>query len=343
MSDTPKKKALKLTSFFLLLLAIASFTWSIVSIGRGVWQLSRSKVKTVKNNPNIPNFASVPNVTPGVFNYGGSTAWASLRLAVDSVIQSERPEMQLRYVQPQNEPPGSSPGIEMLLDGKLAFVQSSRALSLRERQLAQQRGLKLQQVPVAIDSIAVAVNPQLDISSLTLTQLQGIYTGEISNWQELGGADLPIKAYSRPLSTGGIVNFFSSTILGDRSFGSNVEFVSTTTQALRKLANNPGSIYYGSAPAIVPQCSIKPLSIADNQEAIAPYRKPKVPASECPQKRNQLNFEDLRNARYPLTYYLYVVFLENEASSQVGRAYANFLLTPQGQKLIAKTGLVPLD
>lgn len=342
MSDTPKKNALKLTSFFLLLLVIASCAWSIGAIGKGVWQLSRSKVKTATDRANIPDFASVPNVTPGVFNYGGSTAWASLRLAVDSVIQSERPEMQLRYVQPPNEPPGSSPGIEMLLDGKLAFVQSSRALSLREQRLAEQKGLKLQQIPVAIDSIAVAVNPQLDISNLTLTQLQRIYTGEISNWQELGGADLPIEAYSRPLSTGGMVDFFSSIVLGDRLFGSNVEFVSTTTQALRKLANNPGSIYYGSAPAIVPQCSIKPLSIADKGEAIAPYRQPKVPAAQCPQKRNRLNLKALRDARYPLTYYLYVVFLEDKTSSQAGRAYANFLLTPQGQKLIAKMGFVPL-
>lgn len=334
------KKSSAIAVFLLLFIAL---TWSIGSIGKGIWQLSHSQTKTAKNRQNTPDFASVPNVTAGVFNYGGSTAWASLRLAVDSVIQSERSEIQFRYVQPPNQPPGSSPGIKMLLEGQIAFVQSSRPLRPQEYRLAKQKGLKLIQVPVAVDGIAVAVHPKLDLPGLTLSQLQAIYTGKISNWQEVGGADIPITAYSRPASAGGTVDFFASKILQGRKFGSNVEFVPTTTQALRKLARDSGGIYYGSAPAIVTQCSIKPLPIGKN-DFVPPYQKPLIPASECPQKRNRLNFKALRNAQYPLTYYLYVVYLQNEPNEpQIGEAYANFLLTPQGQKLIAKTGFVPLD
>ena len=320
-----------------------SLAWAIGLIGRGIWQLSEQDKITAKNSSSVRNFATVPNVATGVYKYGGSTAWASLRLAVDSAIQAERPELQLRYVQPQT-PPGSSPGIKMLLQGEVAFAQSSHPLSSQEFELARQKGLKLTQVPVAVNSIAVAVHPQLNISGLTLSQLQAIYRGKITNWQELGGADLPITAYSRPPSTGGMVDFFSSKILQDREFGSNVQFVPTTTEALRQLADDPGGIYYGSATAIVPQCTVKSLPLGiEGEELVAPYQKPLVSAAECPQRRNRLNIEALRKADYPLTHYLYVVYIENDERSQIGRAYADFLLTPQGQNAIAKAGLIPLD
>ena len=343
MEQSNNNKLITITTAFLAFIALA---WSAGLIAKGIWQLSQqSGTQTSKNGKNIPDFAHVPNVTTGVFNYGGSTAWASLRLAVDSVIQSERPELQLRYLQPQKDPPGSSPGIQMLLAHQLAFVQSSRPLSSKEYELAKQKGLTLEQVPVAVDSIAVAVHPGLNISGLTLRQLQAIYTGKIANWRELGGPDLAITAYSRPPSTGGMVDFFTAKILQNQEFSSKVKFVSTTTQALRQLAKDPGGIYYGSAPAIVPQCTIKPIPLGDGEDnLVAPYQQPLVPAAECPKQRNKLNIKALRTAQYPLTHYLYVVFLENkDDEAQIGQAYTNFLLTPQGQKLISKTGFIPID
>ena len=287
MDNSPKKDLSKPASIAVFIMCLGSLAWSFGAIGMGIWQSSRLDSETTQNGLNANNFIRVPNVPAGVFNYGGSTAWAALRLAVDSVIQSERPEIQFRYVQSQDEPPGSSPGIEMLLNGQLAFVQSSNALTPQEYQLAQQRGLKLKQIPVAVDGIAVAVHPNLDLAGLTLKQLQAIYTGEISNWQELGGTDLPITAYSRPTSTGGIVDFFTSKILKNQQFGSNVAFVPTTTQALRRLASDRGGIYYGSAAAIIAQCTVKPLPLADERDLVAPYQLPLVSASECPHRRNK--------------------------------------------------------
>lgn len=336
----------KLTLIAVATAALVSLVWSAGLMGKGIGQLfQQSSTQNLANSKKIPDFAHVPNVATGIFNYGGSTAWAPLRLAVDSVIQSERPELRLRYVQPQGEPPGSSPGIQMLLKGQLAFVQTSQPLHSAEYELAKQKGFKLKQVPVAVNSIAVAVHPKLNIAGLTLSQLQAIYAGKISNWRELGGPDLAITAYSRPPSTGGMVDFFVAKILQNREFGSNVEFVPTTTQALRQLANNPGGIYYGSTPAIVPQCTVKPLSLGRKEDdLVAPYQQPLVPPSDCPKRRNKLNFKALRAADYPLTHYLYVVFLQNEEeASQIGQTYANFLLTPQGQKLINKTGFICLD
>lgn len=345
MGNPQTKSYEKLTLITVGVAAFVSLAWSVGLIGKGIWQLSQSKIPAESNGKNITNFSHVPNVATGVFNYGGSTAWASLRLAVDSVIQSERPEIQFRYVQPQNQPPGSSPGIGMLLEGQVDFVQSSRSLRPEEYQLAKQKGLKLKQIPVAVDSIAVAVHPKLDIPGLTLSQLQAIYTGKISNWQEIGGADLPITVYSRPASTGEIVNFIALKTGQNRAMGSNTKFVPTATQALRQLANNPGGIYYDSTATIMPQCTVKPLPIGERgSDLVTPYQPPLVPAAECPKRRNKPNVKALRTAQYPLTYYLYVVFLEkNDGQEQIGQAYANFLLTPQGQKLISKTGFLALD
>ncbi|MEM8830729.1 MAG: substrate-binding domain-containing protein, partial [Cyanobacteria bacterium P01_G01_bin.19] len=284
----------RMTSIALGIVSSICLIWSLGAIGRGIWQLSQPAIDTELNSNNIADFSQVPNVTTGVFNYGGSTAWASLRLAVDSVIQSERPEVQLRYVQPQDEPPGSSPGIEMLLNGEVDFVQSSRPLRPEEYELAEQQGIQLKQVPVAVDSVAVAVNPSLNIAGLTLSQLQGIYTGEISNWQELGSADLPIVPYARPTSTGEINDLIDRQIFTDRQMAANVRLMPTATQALRQLAEDSGGIYYDSTATIVAQCTVKPLPLGESPDnLVAPYQKPLVPTTECPQRRNRINIQAL--------------------------------------------------
>jgi phosphate transport system substrate-binding protein len=64
-------------------------------------------------------FEKVTDVPTGSFKYGGSTAWAPIRQLVDSQLQNARPELQLRYVNPEEGSPGSSSGIRMLLSGQL--------------------------------------------------------------------------------------------------------------------------------------------------------------------------------------------------------------------------------
>jgi phosphate transport system substrate-binding protein len=289
-------------------------------------------------------FADVDNIPSGLFNYGGSTSWAPLRLTVDPGIQAARPEFRLRYVDPASGAASSSKGIEMLIDGKLAFAQSSRPLEDAEFERAQQRGFSLQQVPVAIDGLAVAVNPSLEISGLTLTQLQQIYTGQITNWQQIGGANISITPYSRPVNSGGTVDLFREDILGGQDFGQNVQFVNTTTEALRALANAPGGIYYASAPEVVPQCTVKPVPVGRQPEQfVAPYSGSYIRESQCPQQRNTLNIEAFRSGDYPLTRSLYVIVKQNgQIEEQAGNAYANLLLTNQGQELMSQSGFVRL-
>ena len=164
-------------------------------VGGGFWWFTRTGINlggltsSKSDNPSPNNqtlsprassgqangdFASVQNVPSGLFNYGGSTSWAPIRLTIDPAIQAARPEFRLRYVEPTSEPPSSGSGIRMLLDGRLAFAQSSRPILDQELRRAQQRGFGLKQIPIAIDGLAVAVNPDLDIPGLTLAQLKSI-------------------------------------------------------------------------------------------------------------------------------------------------------------------------
>ncbi len=297
-----------------------------------------------QKKPRGTNFTSVTNVPTGLFNYGGSTSWAPIRLRVDPVLQAAKPEYRLRYVEPSGSVPGSGSGIQMLIEGKLAFAQSSRPILDEELTRARQRGFSLTQIPVAIDGLAVAVNPNLDIPGLTINQLKSIYTGKTTNWSQLGGPDVPIKPYSRRISDGGTVELFVQDILGGQDFAPQVEFVPTTTQALQKVGSNPGGIYYASAPEVVPQCSIKPLPVGRTQgEYVTPYQEPLVLPSQCPNKRNTLNIEAFQSGKYPITRNLFVVVKQNgQREQQAGEAYANFLMTEQGQELISQAGFVKI-
>ena len=331
-------------------------------VGSGAWAVNNSLIDITKilnllgdkngNSAARPGYAmkglsesttfqSVTNIQTGRFPYGGSTTWAPIRRDVDAKIRQEIPQFQIVYTDPIGYPPGSGTGIQMLLRNQLAFSQSSRSVKEREHLQAQVRGLTLKEIPVAVDGIAIAVNPNLNIAGLTISQVKDIYTGKITNWKDIGGPNQKIVPFSRP-NQGGTVEFFVDNVLRSEDFGSNVEIISTTTEALRQLSKKKGGIYYASAPEIVGQCGVKPLPIGKNfDKLIPPYQEPYIPSSECPRKRNKLNTTAFSEAKYPITRRLFVIVKQNgQIDEEVGEAYAELLLTSQGQELIAKAGFV---
>ena len=333
-------------------------------IGGGVWlfrgqlgqlfsQSSDSSVRDAAEGPitgsapnsemiDVSSFAEVSDIPDGVFNYGGSSTWVPLRQTVDTVVNETQPSFELRYVNPLDGIPSSGSGIRMLLDDQLAFAQSSRPLKDEEYDRAKQRGITLKQVPVAIDGIAVAVHPELDVAGLTIAQLKQIYTGNVTNWNQVGGPNLPVVPVSRSPESGGTVEFFIANVLGGEALAPNIKLVPTTTQALREVGNNPGSIYYASAPEVVPQCTIKPLPVGRSaDDLVPPYQEPLVPSQACPDVRNQLNAEAFQNGNYPITRRLFVIIKQNgQTDEKAGEAYAQLLLTAPGQELIRRAGFV---
>jgi phosphate transport system substrate-binding protein len=322
-------------------------------IGGGLWWAIHGGIKLGNfiqnpaeptNKSDIKDFAQVTDIPSGLFSYGGSTTWAPIRGIVDPAIEIVHPQFRLRYTNPTSGSPGSGSGIKMLLDGQLAFAQSSRSINDKELARAKTRGLQLKEIPVAIDGIAIAVHPNLNISGLTLVQLREIYTGKLTNWQQLGGTDLPIVPYSRRINEGGTIEFFVENILDGADFGSKVQFIGTTTQALRAVAENPGGVYYASAPEVIGQCTVKSLPLGRKAtELVPPYQEPFVALSQCPQQRNQINSKDFQSGAYPITRRLFVIVKQDgSVDRQAGEAYAKLLLTAQGQELIAKAGFVSI-
>ncbi|MBN3906603.1 MAG: substrate-binding domain-containing protein [Nostoc sp. NMS1] len=358
MGNTNQKKALINSEMALFLRGlIIGKVLTVIVIGGLLWWLlkpnllSRNSVnsssnqnfKTVSNTAS--SFQTVADVPTASFNYGGSTAWASIRQLVDSQIQSDRPEVQLRYVDPVNASPGSSSGIRMLLDGKLDFAQSSRPLTDEEQAMAKERGFTLEQRQVGMDGIAVVVNPSLKVSGLTVDQLQQIYLGKITNWNQVGGPNLPITPLSQRPEDADTVIFSSNSDLKGQALGSNVQYVYSTTEAVRQLSKIPGGVYYGSARSVVPQCSVKALPLGQTAgQLIPPYREPIVSPEQCPRQRNQLNTEAIKNGSYPIIANLFVIIKQNKGrEQQIGDAYTKLLLTDQGQRAIEQAGFVAVN
>ncbi|MFN6526917.1 PstS family phosphate ABC transporter substrate-binding protein [Nostoc sp. ChiSLP03a] len=355
MDNTNQRKALINSEISLFLRGlIIGKVLTLMVIGGLLWWLLkpnllfRNSVNSSSNqnfnrvSKNESTFQTVADVPPASFNYGGSTAWASIRQLVDSQIQSDRPELRLRYVNPVNASPGSSSGIRMLLDGKIDFAQSSRPLTDEEQAMAKERGFTLEERQVGKDGIAVVVNPSLNVPGLTVDQLQQIYLGKITNWNQVGGPNLPITAFSQRPEDADTVIFPNNSDLKGQAFGSNVQYVYSTTEAVRQLSKTPGSVYYASARSVVFQCTVKALPLGQSSNRlITPYQTPMVSPEQCPRQRNQLNTQAIENGSYPMIANLFVIIKQNKGrEQQIGNAYANLLLTDQGQRAIEKAGFV---
>lgn len=285
-------------------------------------------------------FADVPNIPQGTFNHGGSTTFAPLRSeSVTAALKQAAPEFKLRYTDPPTGKPGSGKGIEMLLEGQLSFAESSRSLKDEELQKAKTRGFALEQVPVAIDAIVFYVNPDLvrqGIKGITLAQAKDIFTGKVTNWQQIGGPNLPIIPLSRNLQAGGTVDFFYEKVLDKTPLGSNVQEVSNTTLAIRQAATTPGSISYATAAEAINQKMIRLLALG--KDASQPMIEPCT--SEACTAINKASFSD---GSYPLTRRLFVILKrDGKLDEQAGVAYANLLLSGEGQGLIEQRGFVPI-
>ncbi len=280
--------------------------------------------------------AEVPNVPALRVRYGGSTSFAPLRSQeiVAKILQSH-PGFELIYSEPPpGTKPGSGSGIRMLLDGQLSVAQSSRSLKPEELAEAKSRGFTLEQIPVAIDGIALYVSRQLSIPGLTLAQIKDIYTGKITNWNQVGGPNLVITPLSRNPQDGGTPEFFEEKVLNKESFAPSVQpYMQDTTASIRKAADTPGGIGYATASEVCNQEMVKPIPIARgaNQDFVSP----------CEGKL--VNKPVFANDTYPITRRLFaIVKRDGKLDEQAGVAYANLLLSEEGQQIVARAGLVPI-
>lgn len=296
--------------------------------------VSKSSALCYQKKPCDKKFKDVPNVPQGNFPYGGATTFALLRSDdVVNAINKAHPNFTLLYKHSNNKNPGSGTGIQQLLEGNLSFSHSSRAIKPEEHKEAELRGFKLDTVPVAHDAIAIYVNPSLPIETLTLAELRKIFTGEITNWQQLGiRKNLKITPFGRNLKAGGTVDFFKKEILMGDDFGNVVEEVENTQESVNKVFKTPGGISYASAPLIINQDSyVKTVALRNNNSAASIY----------PLQGKVVN------KKYPLYRRLFVIIKKpidgsSDLDQQAGEAYVKLILSDEGQKWVERKGFVPV-
>jgi phosphate transport system substrate-binding protein len=276
------------------------------------------------------SMSQVKPVPSGLFSYGGALYFASLVAhGMNEAILENHSNFTLRYTKPRNHDQSYANGIKMLLDGELSFAFNGRSLTAQEYAQANLRGVNLQQVPLAIDGIIFYGNQNTKVDGLSLNAVRDIFTGKTTNWRELGGANIaitPIMIAPDNIETLGLNDF--------SLIPQTTQYVENYTQALRKVIATPGAISFVSASLAQRQQLIKVFSLAEENSTnyITPLNTVDEP-----------NLELFKNGSYPLTRRLFLVIRQDGTPDQIaGKAYAEMLLSNQGQEIVEQSGFVPL-
>jgi phosphate transport system substrate-binding protein len=210
---------------------------------------------------------------------------------------------------------GSGEGVKAMIDKSTDIANSSRDLKPEEIAQAEKNGVKPLVQTIAIDAIVPIVNPKNKIKNLTVEQLAQIYKGEIKNWKEVGGDDLQIVVVSRDSSSG--------------TFESWGELV------LHKAKVIPTAQMQASNGAIV-------QAVSKNKYAIGYIGLGYVNKSVKPLLVNGVmaNAKTAISKEYPISRALYMV-TNGEPQGDVA-GFLKFVLSKEGQRIVEKTGFVPL-
>jgi phosphate transport system substrate-binding protein len=219
---------------------------------------------------------------------------------------------------------GSSIGINALINGVTDICASSRPMRKSEVDRARSRGVVVNEIPVALDGLAVCVNESNPVESLTMDQLRRIYIGQITNWRQVGGPDLPIVVFSRD-SNSGTYGFFQQNVLKNQNWGRGVRFMPSTSEEAREVARTPGGIGYGGVAYLKNRPGIKLLKIAAKagDTAYAPTE------------------ENVRTRKYPIWRFLY--FYTNGKPRGETAKFIEWVLSKDGQSLVEEVGYYSLN
>jgi phosphate transport system substrate-binding protein len=216
---------------------------------------------------------------------------------------------------------GSGTGIAALINGGTDICEASRPMKDKEKAMVRNRqGKDVSEIPVALDGVAIYVPQSSSIQTLTRAQLKSIYTGTITNWRDVGGKDQKIVAYSRENNSGTYV-FFKEHVLNNEDFARDVQTLPGTAAIVNAVSKDPASIGYGG---IAYATGIRALAIKrdESSEAVAP------------------SMETVDNGRYPLSRQLFFYTI-GEPTGET-KAFIDWVLSPEGQKICEAVGFYPL-
>jgi len=222
---------------------------------------------------------------------------------------------------------GSGTGLSSLISGTCDIAMSSRNIKDKEIALAKQKGINPYEIKVALDGLAVVVNPANPVSKLTLGQLAGIFIGKTSNWKEVGGKDQKIVILSREVNSGTHV-YFKEHVLrkgnanGKEEFAPGALLLSSSQAIADEVAGNPSAIgYYGMGYISSKQ---KHIDVArdDKSEYINP------------------NIENVISGKYPISRPLFL-YTNNQPQGLI-KKFVDYTLSKEGQDIVVKTDFVPI-
>lgn len=240
----------------------------------------------------------------GSISMVGSTSMEKLANALSEAFMEAYPDVTVTA-----EFVGSGAGIEAVTNGTADIGNSSRSLKDEEKAAGVVENV------VAIDGIAVCVDPANEVADLTKEQLTNIYNGTITNWKEVGGADEPIIVIGREAGSGTRGAFEELVDLQDACKYANE--LDSTGAVIAKVASTPGAIGYASLDAL--DDSVKALSL-EGVEATA---------------------ENIKAGNYFLSR-PFVMATKGEISEQndLVQAWFDFVLGDEGQQVASEVGLI---
>ena len=227
--------------------------------------------------------------------------------------------------------PGSGVGIAALINGTADICQASRKIKQSEIDQAEVNGVEPYEIQVATDALSVVVHPSNPVSELTIAQLSAIYTGQITNWNEVGGNDVEIVAIARDTNSGTHV-FFKEHVVQmkgleteDKSleYGGDVLMLPSTEEGVSQVASNPNAIFYPGLGYVTEE--VEPLAIKQMADS----------TGVLPSVQTALD------GTYPVARPL--LFYTDGEPSDVIKDFINYCLSSEGQDKVIEVGYVPLE
>ena len=210
---------------------------------------------------------------------------------------------------------GSGEGIKALIDKSTDIANSSREIKDKEVELAKSKGVNPYATIIAIDAITPIVNPKNKVRNLTIDQLSQIYQGKITNWKDVGGDNLQIVVISRD-SSSGTFEAWGEMVLNKAKVTPRAQMQASNGAIVQAVSKNRYAIGYIGLGYI--NKSIKALTVNSVQASA------KTAISK----------------EYPVARPLYM-YTNGKPTGEAAK-YVKFILSPAGQKLVAKEGFVPL-
>lgn len=216
---------------------------------------------------------------------------------------------------------GTGVGISALMDNTTDIAMASRPIKFSERMKLKAARQEVEEVIIAYDALAVVVNPTNPVSRLTRRQLEGIFRGKITNWEQVGGPDMKIIVYSRETSSG-TYEFFKESALKNKNYMSGSLSMPATGAVIQSVSQTKGAIGYVGLAYLSNR--VKPLAISydEGKHYVLP------------------TLENGKRKLYPVVRPLYYYY--NVANKEKVMPFINYILSEQGQNIIKNGGYIPV-